>query len=68
MKRFIIPLTIILLVVVLFSINYKKKGTFEELVLNEYLETSKAKDFDQIVFGLMIFIKRKTMLTRLMKY
>ncbi|SCL88403.1 hypothetical protein [Sporanaerobacter sp. PP17-6a] len=50
MKRFIIPLIIILLVVVLFSINYKKKGTFEELVLNEYLDTAKAKNFDQIVF------------------
>ncbi|QIB27667.1 hypothetical protein [Caloranaerobacter azorensis] len=38
----------VLATIVVFVSNYQKKGTFEELVLNTYLDKSQAKGFDAI--------------------
>lgn len=50
MKRNIKVLVVILIILttVIFISNYKERGTFEELVLNKYLNKAQAKEFDTI--------------------
>lgn len=48
-KRRVWIIIIILVIVILFVSTYKEKGTFQDLIMNNYFDKSVAKDYDTVI-------------------